>query len=172
MFDEGHNIAEGSIEILKVMMLVGALVGIFSVSQFWFNLDFRFVQFDYTGYDFFMITHGQPDTGYFIYMPLAVIIVSVLAMIPSIMSFFSKYEKKGAIAGILMGVVILVAVLLFVFYPESQIWLSGTNADYVGEIRLRDSLGSGIYAAVVSGIFLILGGAVILLHRRIRSEKD
>jgi hypothetical protein len=169
--DESSDFARGSIDLLKIMMLTGAVIGIYSVFQLWFTKNWGLVSFESSGLDFFLKNnsyggHAYPDTGYFLYMPLAVLISSIIAIPVSVLSF-TKHEKKGAAAGIAVGVIIVASVLLYSFYPETEMMLANSKGIIVGDILLRDSLGEGVYSALIGGLFLIIGGMVILINRRI-----
>jgi len=167
MPDEGQDSAQRSVDIFKVIMLTGAVIGIISVFLLWYAKDYGIFDISYTGYDFFTKSHGHPDEGYFIYMPLVVLLASALALAPFVFSF-TAYEKKAAAAAAVIGAVILVAALLYVTYPESQMWLCTPDGgvNWINKIRLMDNPGAGIYCAMAAGLFLIAGGAGVLLRRR------
>ncbi|MDR3074659.1 MAG: hypothetical protein LBU30_01305 [Candidatus Methanoplasma sp.] len=171
MPDECQDFTRGSADLLKIMMLTGAAVGIFSVFQPWFSLDYGIVQFGYTGYDLFTRHYTYPDSGYFIYAPLVVLAASALSVIPSVLSF-TKHEMRGAAGGIVSGIVILTSVSLYILYPESEIRVSSQVADLIGYIKLMDHADAGVYSAIIGGIFLIVGGMTLILHRRIRSDNE
>jgi len=169
--DENSDFAKGSIELLKILMLTGAIVGIFSVFQLWFASGEGFQHIEYSGIDFFLRNHtyggrAYPDTGYFLYMPLIVLVASVAAVFIAALSF-TKHEKKSAVAGIIVGALIVAAVLLYILYPEREIWMVNSAAIIAGPVLLRDSLGEGVYSAIIGGIFLIVGGLVILINRKV-----
>ncbi|MCL1978638.1 MAG: hypothetical protein FWG60_00540 [Methanomassiliicoccaceae archaeon] len=169
MSDEGPNFAQGSAELLKIMMLVGAALGIFSVFMLWFSMDFVLVQFKYTGPDFLLKSFDYPDTypgvGYYAYMPWIVLFASAAAVGTSLLSF-TKHERKGAAAGAALGVAMLAATLLYVFYPLSKMVVSAPGADLIAEIRLMKYLDAGVYCAVIAAVFLIVGGMIVFMIRK------
>jgi len=177
MPDESPSILVGSIELFKIIMLTGAIIGVLSVSQIWFGMDFAIIRFDYAGYDFVVKSLSYPESypgiGYYAYMPLAAFAASAISIVPSVLTF-TKHEKKGALIGILLGLVILISVLLYVFYPESKIAVSSPSADMIANIKLMDHLGAGVYSAAVAGMLLITGGTIVLIHRKAVSgtQKD
>jgi hypothetical protein len=109
-------------EILKIMTIAAAAVGVISVFMTWFSLDYVIIQFDYTGYEFFTKQHGYPDSGYFIYAPLVVLAASSAALISAVLSFV-KHERKCSIGVLVTGLSVLISALLYAFYPESKIRL-------------------------------------------------
>jgi len=168
MSDEKPNFNAGSAELLKIMMLTGAIIGVISLFQLWLSMDYMIFGFDYAGYDFILkILNGNEgySMGYYAYMPLIVFAASVIAVITSVLAF-TKREKFGAVAGIILGVIVLISALLYIFYPSSTIMVSNDVAYLVGDFRLMDCLGVGVYSAVFAGIFLIIGGALVLVRRR------
>ena len=167
MPDEGQDSAPRSVDIFKVIMLAGAVIGIVSVFLLWYSSDYSMFQLNYTGYDFFTKSHGHPDEGYFIYMPLVVLIASVLALVLSVLSF-KAHEKKAAAAVAAAGAAALAAALLYATYPESFIWLSTPDETFnlIYDIKLMDNPGVGIYCAMAAGLFLIVGGAGALLRKK------
>ena len=172
MPQDSSEFSRGSIDLLKVLMLTGAVVGIISIFQLWIGVDYIFLQFNYPGYELFLRSREYPDSGYFLYLPLLVFIGSAVSVVVSILTF-TKHEKKCAAAGLALGVFILVSALLFVFYPESRIMLSDNSGSYVsGVFLMREIIGEGTYSAIAAGIFLIVGGAVILINRKITSSKE
>ena len=168
MPDEGKESAQISVDIFKIIILTGAVVGIISVFLLWYAKEYySLFELNYTGFDFFTKSHGHPDEGYFIYMPLAVLVASALAFISSVLSFI-VHDKKVAAAAAALGAVILTAALLYATYPESMMWLCNADGEYnlIHEIRLMDNPGVGIYCAMAAGLFLIVGGAGALLRGR------
>ena len=168
MPEEESNFARGSIELLKILMLTGALVGIYSIFQLWFSANSGTMLFDYNGFDLFTKSsafHGQGH--YFVYLPLAVLISSAIAVVASVLSF-TKHERMGAVAGIILGAVIVVVVLQYIYHPQSEMWVESSNmpgSAMVTSIPLGDFLGEGIYSALIGGIFLVVGGLIILINR-------
>jgi hypothetical protein len=169
--DESPEFSRGTVDLLKILMLTGAVIGIISVFRLWLDAGNYLFQFDYTGYDLFTKSKGYPDTGLFLYMPLAVLIASAAAIGTSILSF-TRHEKIGAAAGMVLGAVVLTLTIFYVFYPESTMRLSSPTADMIAPIMMRDVFGEGIYSAVIASCFLIIGGLVILIHRKTRSRAD
>jgi hypothetical protein len=169
MPDESPDSARGSAELLKIMMLVGAVIGIISVFQPWFSTSFGSIRFDYSGLDFLLKSlnypEGYPGVGLFAYMPPIVLIASAAALVASVLTF-TKHERKGAIAGTVLGAAILIPTLIYVFYPVSKIAITSPAADLIADIKLMDYLGAGVHFAAIAGIFLIIGGAVLLLYRK------
>ena len=170
---EENDFRMGSIELLKIMMLVGAGIGIVSVFMQWFSFEFLILHFDYSGYNFFAKSFGAPDSGYFLYMPLIVLIASAAAVAFSVLSFW-KYEKIAAAAGIILGVIIFIAVLLYVLYPETTMLIidNVSGAGRLGPITLGDNLGPGVFSSLIAGIFLLVGGSVILLNRKLTAGPE
>ncbi|MCL1810945.1 MAG: hypothetical protein FWG41_01815 [Methanomassiliicoccaceae archaeon] len=168
MPDESQKPVIGSIELLKILMLTGAVVGIFSVFQPWFSMDFFVAQFDYNGFDFllksFDYPEGYPGVGYYAYMPLIVLAASGIALAASLLTF-TKRERKGAIAGIVLGAVMLVSTLLYIFYPLSKIVVSTPVVEVIADMKLMNYLGGGVYCALIASVFLVIGGAVILMKK-------
>lgn len=173
MSGESSNFSEGSVDLFKIMMLAGSVIGIASVFFVWFSEEYLIVQFNYTGYDFFMKTHGYPEEGYFIYMPLIVLIASAASVAVSALAF-TKHLRKAAVAGIALGAVVLISAGLYIFYPLSKIWFSSDGIDVFVPVKLMDYLGGGVFSAVLAGIFLCAGGIAILLLARggIGAQKD
>ncbi|MDR2699177.1 MAG: hypothetical protein LBB30_05845 [Candidatus Methanoplasma sp.] len=172
MSDESSNFAVGSADLFKIIMLAGSIVGIVSVFLLWFSMEFVIVQFNYSGYDLFMKTHGYPDEGYFIYMPLIVLSASAASVIVSV-TVFTKHELKAAAAGIALGAAVLISVILYILYPLSKIWVSSPEADLIADMKLMDHMGGGAYSAIVAGIFLVAGSiSVLLLRRRTQASPE
>jgi len=175
MPDESPIFSSDQIELFKIIMLVGAVIGILSVFQSWFSMNFIVFSFDYAGYDFYLKSLDQPDSypdvGYYAYMPLIVLAAAVPAAAFSALSFFIRYEKKGVILATVLAVVMLVSTLIYVFYPESQMVISNSSAVVINEMRPLDYLGGGVYAAGIACTFLILGGTLIMLRHRKRGQE-
>ncbi|MDR0309853.1 MAG: hypothetical protein LBH88_03760, partial [Candidatus Methanoplasma sp.] len=114
MFDEGPKPAGESADLLKIMMLTGSIIGMFSVFMAWVSLDVGIV-FENTGYELFTEGRGHAESGYFVYMPLAVLLMSILAMIPAALTF-TRHRRKGAAAGAALGVAVLVSVIFYMLY--------------------------------------------------------
>ncbi len=173
MASDDQNFAAGSVDLLKIMMLTGAAIGIFSVFQLWFLDNYTFLPFEYTGFDFFMRNQPYPESGYFMYMPLVVLIAAAAAVIPAL-STFVKREKEGAIAGASLGMVMLAAVVLYVTYPLTRLRFSNAAMIMEADIKLIDYIDAGVYSAITASVLLIVGGIVILLHRMAasRSKKE
>jgi hypothetical protein len=172
MSGESSNFAAGSADLFKVIMLAGSIVGIASVFLLWLSMEFVIVQFNYSGYDLFMKAHGYPDEGYFIYMPLIVLLASVVSVIVSVI-VFTKHELKAAAAGTALGATVLISASLYILYPLSKIRLSSTEADLIADINLMDHLGGGAYSAIAAGIFLVAGSiSVLLLRRRTQASPE
>ena len=169
MPDEGSTFLSDRAGLFKILMLTGAVIGVLSVFMSWFSIDYVFFRFDYAGYDFYLKSFDYPDNypgiGYYAYMPFIVLGSSILAAVFSVLSFFTRYEKKGAILATVLGMVMLVSTLLYVFYPESNIVISNSSAVIINEMRLLDHLGGGVYSAFIACMFLILGGILILVFR-------
>lgn len=169
MPDEKSNFALGNFGLFKIVILTGAIIGMASLPQFWFSLDYVFTRFDYAGYDFFLKNLNSPGGyqgfGYYAYMPFAVFAASAAAIAASVLTF-TKYEKNGAIAGVSLGMVMLVSTLLYVFYPKSKIAIYNSAVSITSEIKLMDHLGSGVILAVAASILVIAGGVFILMQRR------
>lgn len=170
MPDDTSDLDIGSPDILKVLMLTGAVVGVISVFQVWLYAGFLSIEFSYTGYELFMKSHEYPNTGYFIYMPLVVLILSISAGIASLF-VFTKHERKGAAAGTILGAGMVVATLLYMFYPTSTIWLSGAKGIWIADIKVMDYLDAGAYSALIAGLFIIIGGAIVLAKGRRPKDK-
>ncbi|MCL2317592.1 MAG: hypothetical protein FWC44_01935 [Methanomassiliicoccaceae archaeon] len=168
---EEEDLRKGSIELLKIMMVIGAGIGIVSVFLQWFHFQYVILNFDYSGYNFFAKSFGAPESGYFLYMPLVVLISSSAALVLSILSF-RKYEKIAAAAGIILGLLIFAAVLLYVLYPETTMLIidNVSGAGRIGPIKLGENLGPGVYSALVAGTFIFVGGLAILLNRHYESS--
>jgi len=172
MHNESPNFAAGSVELLKIMMLTGAIIGIISLFQMWLSMDYLIFRFDYVGYDFFLKGLSGNEgysVGYYAYMPLVVFAASAASVIAAVLTF-TKREKFGAAAGVIFGAVILTSTLLYIFYPRSTIMVSNDVAYLVSDMRLMDYLGTGVYSAIFAGIFLILGGTLVLAHRKVASQ--
>lgn len=174
MPNEVSDFARGSMELLKILMLTGALVGVYSIFQLWFTMSSGMLQFDYTGLDFFArggLFHGEGYSGAtsFTYLPLAVFVLSLLAVPVSVLSF-TKHERKSAVSGVIIGAVTVAAVLMYIFYPVSTMWFESSNTPgsvMLTSIPLRDFLGEGVYSALIGGIFILTGGLVTLINRKI-----
>jgi hypothetical protein len=165
--DEGPNFADGSVDLLKIMMLAGAAVGIISVFLVWFSWDPAAPWFNYTGYDLFMnARENSPYSGLFSYMPLTILIASAVAAAASVLSF-TKRERNGAIFGMVSGAAVLASALTYILYPLSMIKITEPGGGYIiTDIRPMDYMDAGPYSALVAGAFLILGGAAVLLRAR------
>jgi len=163
----------GSTGLFKRMMLIGSVLGVVSVFQYWFCLDYVILRFDYTGYDFYVKSlsypAGYPGIGHYAYMPLIVLAGSASAAIASLLTF-TKHEKKGAIAGTCLGAAIFISTLVYVFYPESKIVISTQSAVLINEMSLMDHLGPGVYSALIASAFLVLSGIIVLTHRKAVSD--
>lgn len=169
MHDEGPNFATGSAELLKIMMLTGAIIGIISLFQTWFSMDHVMFRFDYTGYDLFLKSLSGNDghpMGHYGYIPSVIFAVSVISVIVSVLAF-TKREKSGAAAGICLGAVILISAFVYIFCRKSIIMVPDDVAYLVGGVRLIDCLGIGVHSAIFAGIFLIIGGTLVLARRKV-----
>ena len=135
MPDDSPDLTRGSIDLFKIMMLTGAAIGIFSVFQLWISTGSGFTLIEYSGYELFTKAKVYPDEGYFLYLPLMVLILSAAAVGVSILSF-TKHERIGAAAGSILGIMIVISTLLFVLYPESTMTLRNDVVIIVGEVKL------------------------------------
>lgn len=155
----------GSKDILKILMLTGAIIGAVSIWQVWLSVgEGTMFQYIYSGYDLFTKRFGYPDTGYFIYMPLVVLLAAVPSIASSLLTF-TKHERKSAVIGTFLGVVMLAASLLYIFYPESYIWLANDVSVWTTDLRIRDHLEGGAYSALIGSMFLIIGGVSVSLKK-------
>lgn len=170
MSGDDEKFATGSIDLLKIMMLTGAIVGVICVWQVWLSADIGITQFVYTGYDLFAGTQEHPDSGYFIYVPLVVLLISIAAVATSVLTF-TKYERKGAVASTILGACMLASTLSYMLYPESRIWLANADVIWVTDIRLMDYLDGGSYSALIASIFLILGGLIVFFSGKKASKE-
>ncbi|MCL2032377.1 MAG: hypothetical protein FWG96_03805 [Methanomassiliicoccaceae archaeon] len=156
-------------DLFKIMMLIGAVMGIGSVFLAWFSLDMLVARFEYNGFDFYLkgldLPDGYPSAGYYAYMPLAVFAAAAISVIPAALSF-TKRGKNGAAAATVLGAVMLAATLLYIFYPMSKMALISSGADLIADIRLMDYLGAGVYLAVIASMLLIIGGAIVMLRNK------
>jgi len=169
MSDEDRKTAITPADMLKVIMLAGAAIGLVSITLIWFTRDFTFFRFDYTGYDFYFKSVNYPATypkiGYYAYMPFIVLGASAVAVVASLIAF-TKYEKIGVIAGAITGTAALVATILYIFYPPSKMVFESSSIVSIDTIRLMDHLGLGVYSALIGSILLIAAGLAILYIRQ------
>ncbi|MCL2510256.1 MAG: hypothetical protein FWF07_04165 [Methanomassiliicoccaceae archaeon] len=169
MSDGNPKAAIAPADMLKVIMLAGAAIGLVSITLIWFTQDFTLFRFDYTGYDFYLKSVNYPETypkiGYYAYMPFIVLGASAIGIIASLLAF-TKHENKGVIAGVIMGTAVLVASILYIFYPPAKMVFESSSILEIENIRLMDHLGMGVYSAIIASLLLIGGGLAILVLRR------
>ncbi|MDR0887564.1 MAG: hypothetical protein LBM39_00050 [Candidatus Methanoplasma sp.] len=137
------------------MIVIGSIVGIASVFTVWFAGDLSIFNMQYTGWEM----SGSPDADYYKWMPLIVLVSSVAALASGILSFFRK--REGGIIASLLGAVILLAVLAYVLYSSTLLYLPDMAVTAVSPMWLYEYAGIGIWLVIVAAILLIVGGSLL-----------
>jgi len=168
---DNQNFASSRSELFSMIILTGAILGMASLPQFWFSGDYFIGRFDYAGYDFILKSaESSVGIGYYAIMPFVAFAASAAAAAASVLTF-TKYEEKGAKAGVALGAAILVSVLLYVTYPTSRMEFYNSAVGISHEFTLMDHLGGGVFLAAAAGIMVIAGSLVILMYIRAAAGK-
>jgi len=129
----------------SLIVIIGAIIGIASVFITWYSVsDFGFT-YSMTGWDIY--SQGKDfNGGYFIWMPLLTLIFSVIALLSGLV-YFAVRQKAINLISILFGILIIVAAILYATYSSD------------GD-SLYNYLGIGVYLAIISGLLVIISGAL------------
>ena len=136
--------------IFSFLIIIGALVGIVSVFTAWISIDFGFFgSISWSGWEIVRSGLDQPDLGnlssnYVQWMPLVVLLFSVIALLIGLAALV-KPRKEMGIGAVLCGIITIIAAALF--YLDGD--LSGV-------------IGNGVYIAMAAGAIMFIFGALRL----------
>jgi len=134
--------------IFSLIVIIGAIIGIVSVFIAWFSVtDFGFTM-SLTGWDICSRSNGFGSGEYVVWMPLVALIFSVVALLSGLVYLVVK-QKVICVVSIVSGILIIVAAILFISYSSYG-------------VHMWDYLGIGTYLAIISGLLVIIFGALAL----------
>jgi hypothetical protein len=141
--------------IASILIMIGGLIGILSVFTAWFTLDLWLTSVSWSGWEIFRDSTGDLADGYSQWMPLVVLIFSVIAALIGLFSLFKPSKTIGG-GAIVCGILVLVGAILFATYTETAGPLS---------MKYMDFIDTGVYLAIVAGIVIIVFGAVRMISK-------
>jgi len=167
MPDEVQKVTIDPVNILKIVILAGAVIGLLSLFLAWFSTEFLWYRIDYAGYDFYFkgLEHPPPypAVGYYAYMPFVVFAAAAAAAVCAVFAIIRK-NGRTAVLCLLLGIIMIVAVILYITFPESLMVFSAGDVGLVTDIKLSEYLSAGFYFAAAGSILVISGGAALLLY--------
>jgi len=130
--------------IFSIIILILGLIGIISVFMAWLDFGFGITM---SGWEVFndLNISGAP---YIIWMPLVVLIFSIIALIIGLIGIIKPMKEMGA-GVIVSGILLVIAAILFYTYSE--------DGDKMSEL-----VGIGLWLALIIGVLLIVFGALRL----------
>ena len=136
--------------IFSFLIIIGGLIGIVAVFMAWISVQWGGITlFSMSGWEIVKSGLDQPDLGnlssnYVQWMPLIVLIFSVIALLIGLAALV-KPKKEMGIGAVLCGVITVIAAALF-----------------YADIDLSDFFGAGGYVAMLAGAILLIFGALRL----------
>jgi hypothetical protein len=130
--------------IFSILIIIFGLIGVIGVFLAWLDAGFGFTM---SGWEIIRETINDPslnmsDYEYLKWMPLITLIFSLIAMIIGLLALLKPKKEIGA-GALAAGIVVAIAAALFLF-----------------QFPIDDVMGAGVYIALVSGILMIVGGAL------------
>jgi hypothetical protein len=131
--------------ISSIMIMIGGLIGILAVFTAWISMDLLIVKVSMTGWE---ITKEAFKDGsdYAQWMPLLVLIFSVIALLIGLSTFVKPHKAAGA-GALASGILVLIFVILFWTYTEPGYHMS-------------DWVSTGVYLAAAAGVLILIFGAL------------
>jgi len=126
--------------IFSIIVLVAGLVGIISLFLTWESFSLG----SFSGWDYITAVFNSPYVIYTEWVPLFVLIFSVVATIFAALVFFKPRMEFGVII-IISGIFWVIAAAVFIMYTEPS-------------YRMIDHAGIGFYLAFIAGIILLVFG--------------
>jgi len=141
---------KSSNNIFKVLILVGAILGVVSTFMTWLSFELGVYTEHITGWDMMknIWYDGEISDEPIVYLSAAVLVFSIIALVGAISLIASSKRRKGTLA-MFSGLVITVAAICFSMY---------TIGNDVIKIEFLDYLGVGIYLATTTGMLIFIGG--------------
>jgi len=139
--------------IYSILILVGGLIGIIAVFLAWIDVDFGiFGSYTVSGWEIVRESLEDPALGdisesYVQWMPLIVLIFSVVGLLIGLTALLKPRKEMGA-GAIVCGILAVIAGILFYTYES-----------------ISDVAGMGIYLAMVAGIVMVIFGALRLFTK-------
>jgi hypothetical protein len=134
--------------MFSVIALIAGIVGIAAVFMVWMD------SFSLTGWE--IIREAVDDStinsdDYFRWMPLVVLVFSVIGILNSLASV-ARPGKVGGMVAVISGLLIVIATILFASYTYEVLFF---------EFRMYDYLGIGVYVSAIAGIIMLIFGAMM-----------
>lgn len=136
--------------IFSLIALIGAIIGIVGIFMAWISVDLFLSTYSVSGWEIITESLEARDfslDGYVQWTPLVVLVFSVIGLLTALMGV-ARPGKPGGVGTLVCGIFVLIGAILFMTYSNDGISMS-------------DFLGVGVYLALVSGILLLIFGALM-----------
>ncbi|MDR0309508.1 MAG: hypothetical protein LBH88_01955 [Candidatus Methanoplasma sp.] len=134
--------------IYSIMIMIGGLIGIIAVFMAWIDIDFGILgSYTMSGWEITTESLKNPSLGniddnYVRWMPLLVLIFSVVGLLIGLTALLKPRKEIGA-GAVVCGILAILAGILF----------------YIND-NLSDVIGLGVFIAMAAGVLLVITGAL------------
>jgi len=138
----------------SILIIVGGLIGIIAVFLAWLSMEWGGITiFSMSGWEVMREGFDQPNLSnlsdnYVQWMPLIVLLFSVIALFIGLAALV-KPKKEMGIGAVMCGIIMIIAAIVFYTYKSFGVAVS-------------DFAGMGIYLAMAAGVVLLIFGALRL----------
>ena len=138
--------------IYSILILIGGLIGVLAVFLAWIDINGIFISYTWSGWEIIRESINNPALGdisdsYAQWMPLIVLIFSVVGLLIGLTALLKPRKEVGA-GAIVCGILVVIAGILFYTYES-----------------ISNYAGTGIYLAIVAGIVMVIFGALRLFNK-------